>query len=138
MGQVNNPYSDFIGMMHQCGAAVNTPGISFGVIKSLEPLIVTIGGLDLDEDFVQLADHLKPQIRQGRLEGNFDIKGTWHPSISTSDNHSHTSTLTEVNGIGTFQGTIYWDDYGIKIGDTGVAVCTDDKQKYIIIGKVAL
>ena len=81
---------------------------------------------------------MKPQVRQGRLEGNFDIKGTWYPSISTSDNHSHTSTLTEVNGAGTFQGTIYWDDYGIKIGDTGVAVCTDDKQKYIIIGKVAL
>ena len=142
MSQIKNPYSEMLNLMASQGAKVNTPGISFGVIKSVEPLVVETGGIELDSNFVSLIGRLKPYKANCELNGQFDINTLWTPEIDYSSvgdhgSHNHTSSsLTKVSGKGTFTGTIYMKDYGVKAGDKVILLCTDDKQQYFVIDKV--
>lgn len=84
MATVNNPYSDLLGIMAQQGAVNNPPGLLLGTVKSINPLIIGIDGLELNESFIKVAEHLKPHTRQAKLSGNFNITltTTYTPNIS--------------------------------------------------------
>lgn len=84
MATVNNPYSDLLGIMASQGAINNPPGILLGTVKSISPLIVAVDGLELNDSFVKVAEHLKPHNRQAKLNGNFNITLTnsYTPIIS--------------------------------------------------------
>ena len=135
MAKVDNQYSGILNIMRQEGARDNTPGIATGIIKSIEPLIVTIGGLDLDENFVSLSEYMKPHMRKTHDIGYYDVVGPWHPVV-TSDAHGHQSTLDKIYGDGWFKGKDYVTDYGFYVGDTVLALSTDDAQHYYIIAKI--
>lgn len=85
MAIVNNPYSDLLGIMALQGSINNPPGVKLGTIKSVNPLIVIVDGLELNESFVYVVENLKPHSRQVKLSGNFNITLTnnYTPEIST-------------------------------------------------------
>lgn len=85
MATVNNPYSDLVSLIREQGAVNNPPGLTLGTIKSINPLIVAINGLELNDSFVKVSESLKPHARQANLNGNFNITLTnsYTPQIST-------------------------------------------------------
>lgn len=85
MSTVNNPYSDLISLMREQGAVNNPPGLKLGTVKSINPLVVAIDGLDLNDSFVKVSESLKPHTRQAKLSGKFNINldTPYTPSIST-------------------------------------------------------
>lgn len=85
MATVNNPYSDLLGIMAQQGAANNPPGLLLGTVKSINPLVVAVNGIELNESFIKVAENLKPHSRKTKLIGDFDItlNTTYTPQIST-------------------------------------------------------
>lgn len=113
MATVNNPYSDLLGIMALQGAVNNPPGLKLGTIKSINPLIVGVDGLELNESFVKVSETLKPHKRQAKLNGDFNIKlnTAYTPTISTYNMPSKkigltatstaTSTPTVTGGDGT-------------------------------------
>ena len=183
---ISNPFNELLNIMTSQGSQTNTPGISFGVIKSVEPLLVETQGIVLDSNFVKLAHKLKPRKERAKLDGNFNINltnpftpqistynmpskatglgatstavstptvtggdGTVRVSVNTNvttnitgDSHNHgshnhtSSTLSNVTGNGVFNGTIEYLDYGIKVGDTVLLVCTTDNQQFFILDKI--
>lgn len=112
MSQIKNPYSEMLSLMASQGAKVNTPGISFGIIKSVEPLLVETGGIVLDSNFVSLAGRLKPYTANCELSGQFDINTLWTPTISEYDMPNKiigltaTSTPSVTGGDGTVNVTV--------------------------------
>ena len=104
MATVNNPYSDLLGIMALQGAVNNPTGLKLGTIKSINPLIVGVDGLELNESFVRVAEHLKPHTRQAKLNGSFNIKlnTAYIPTISSYNMPSKsiglTATSTVTNG----------------------------------------
>lgn len=113
MASVNNPYSDLLGIMAQQGAVNNPPGLLLGTVKSINPLVIAVNGVELNESFIKVAEHLKPHTRQAKLSGEFNIALTnsYTPQISNysmpskaiglTANSSATSTPTVTGGDGT-------------------------------------
>lgn len=118
MATVNNPYSDLIGLIREQGAINNPPGLKLGTVKSINPLIVAVDGLELNESFVHVAEHLKPHKRQAKLNGGFNItlNTAYTPQISTYTmpnkvigmgvTSTATSTPTVTGGDGTVKVTV--------------------------------
>ncbi len=187
MATVNNPYSDLLGIMAQQGAVNNPPGLLLGTVKSMNPLVVAVNGVELNESFIKVVEHLKPHTRQAKLNGNFNITliNSYTPNISsysmpdkvigltatstatstasvinsnpepvnvtvkttvntainndthTHGSHSHTaSSLSNVSGSGSFNGSIEYTDWAIKKGDSVVVLSSEDKQSYVVIAKI--
>ena len=163
---ISNPFNELLNIMSSQGSQTNTPGIGYGIIKSVQPLLVETQGVILDSNFVSLIERLKPHKRKCKLNGHFDITldNPYTPQISdysmpnkviglsatasegsvsingdlhTHGTHKHTaSTLSKVVGNGTFVGGIDFTDYGIAIGDKVLLMCSDDKQSFYVIDKI--
>ena len=114
MSTVNNPYSDLISLMREQGAVNNPPGLKLGTVKSINPLVVAIDGLELNDSFVKVSESLKPHTRQAKLSGNFNINlsTAYTPSISTynmpnkSIGLTATSTATSTPSVSGGDGTV--------------------------------
>ena len=118
MSTVNNPYSELAMLMREQGAVNNPPGLKLGTVKSINPLIVAVDGLELNDSFIKVAEHLKPHNRQAKLNGNFNItlsspytpqiSSYTMPSIPTGITVSSTakSTPTVTGGDGTVKVTV--------------------------------
>ena len=55
---MNNPYSKMLKLIQGEGSKLNPPTIELGIIVSIEPLVIKIGGLQLDKDNLLVAEHL--------------------------------------------------------------------------------
>lgn len=144
MATVNNPYSDLLNIMASQGAVNNPPGLKLGTIKSIEPFVIYVDGLELNEDFVKVSESLKPHKRKCKLDGKFNIKldTAYTPQLSSHScecgTHTHTSSsLTSVIGEeGKFEGEIEYTDWLIKEKDTVVVLSSNDMQEYVVIAKI--
>ena len=84
MSSVGNPYSEMLDLMRKQGSADNPPGIHIGTIKSVEPLLLEVGGVTLDEDFCCLVERLKPHKREFlEKQANYEIRFDYRPTIAT-------------------------------------------------------
>ena len=118
MSTVNNPYSDLVTLMREQGAVNNPPGLKLGIVKSINPLIVAVDGLELNDSFIKVSETLRPHKRQAKLNGDFNIKlnTAYTPTISTynmpskkiglSATSTATSTPTVTGGDGTVKVSI--------------------------------
>lgn len=77
----SNPYEKIIQTMRDEGAKQNPQSIKLGTIKSIEPFLLSIGALELDEDDVLISEHLL----------NIDTKAniSWHTESAGESPHTH-------------------------------------------------
>lgn len=149
MATVNNPYSDLLNIMASQGAVNNPPGIKLGTVKSIDPLIIAVEGVELDDNFVKVSETLRPHKRKCKLKGRFEIEleTPYTPKLSNAScecgTHTHTSsTLFKVVGgeedgdTAKFKGEIEFTEWLIKEDDIVLVLSSNDKQSYVVIAKL--
>lgn len=87
MSTINNPYSDLVSLMREQGAINNPPGLTLGTVKSINPLIIAVNGLELNDSFIKVSETLRPHSREVNLRGHYNItlSNIYTPIISRYD-----------------------------------------------------
>ena len=122
MPQSSNPFSDLVAIMRDQGSAYNPTSIQLAEVINPPPnLIIKFGDLEIDKDFILIADYLLDSYKR-----QITIPST--SASGTAGDHS-ISSISIPNGEIDFKDTL-------KKGDLLAVMPTQDKQKYIIIAKV--
>lgn len=114
----DNPYNKFLELMREEGAYSNTTGVIIGVVKSVTPLLINIGKVDLDKDNLLVSSMLLDNYKR-------------NVSIETSFN---TENLDRFDGIIT--GDMVINDVGLKVDDKVAVIQLSNQVEFLIIDKV--
>lgn len=118
---MNNPYVELIEQMKQHGSAYNPPSILLGEVISDNPLIVTIGDLQINKENIYISDLLLSNYKR-----KIKIPITTATGIAGEHN---------ISSIGINNAEIDFID-SLKSGDTVCIMPMEDRQTYIILCKV--
>lgn len=107
---MKDPFLEMINVIKNKGAAFNPPSIQLGTVISPEPLVIKLGGIQIDKDNILIADYLlKDYIREYQSSSN---KANW-------------STTSYIK---------YTDVF--KKDDILAVLATEDNQTFIILARV--
>lgn len=104
-----NPYSRLIELMRDEGTHFNPPSIRLAEIKSVEPLLINIGSVDIDKDNLLISDRLLKEYKR-------DV-------VLTTSTNSYTGELS-------------YKDVGLNVGDIVLLLPVNNEQDFVLIDKV--